>query len=166
MTACVADTSPLIAFSGIGRLDVLRAVFSRVWVPPKVFAEIVTEGVGWFEAAEAQRELGRGDWMRVTDVSHGPLLDSLRLALGESGEAEAICLAVGRQLPVMLDEVFGRKVAVTAGATVVGSLGVLKKAKFLGTITEAKPFVTAMVQNGIYYDDKLIPHFLTDLGEA
>jgi predicted nucleic acid-binding protein len=46
MILCAADTSPLIAFSGIGRLDVLRAVFEEVLVLPTVFAEIVTQGGG------------------------------------------------------------------------------------------------------------------------
>ena len=48
----VADSSPLIGLSSIGRLDILRAVFARVLVPAAVHAEVVVEGAGRPGAAE------------------------------------------------------------------------------------------------------------------
>jgi len=166
MPICAADTSPLIAFSGINRLDVLRAVYDEVWVPTMVFTETVTQGVGWLEAAAVQQELAAGEWMHTLQVPDGPLLASLQHELGICGEAEAICLAINHQLPVLLDEIFGRKVAARAGAQVIGSLGVLKVAKRLGVIPSARPLIYEMVRNGIRFKDKMVNQFLTELGEV
>ncbi|MBL9115370.1 MAG: DUF3368 domain-containing protein [Verrucomicrobiaceae bacterium] len=166
MPICAADTSPLIAFSGIDRLDVLRAVFDEVWVPTMVFAEMVTQGVGWLEAAAVQRELGKGEWMRTVVVQPSSILTSLCTELGVCGEAEAICLSLNHRMPVLLDELFGRKVAARNGAEVIGSLGVLKIAKRKGIISNAGTLITGMIANGIHFKAELISQFLTELGEA
>lgn len=166
MPICSADTSPLIAFSGINRLDVLRAVFDEVWVPGMVFTEIVPQGVGWEEAAAVQQDLALGQWMRIMSVPQGPLLESFQQALGACGEAEAICLAATHRVPVLLDEIFGRKVAVKAGVQVIGSLGVLKVAKDRGVIPCVRSLISGMVHNGIRFHDNLISQFLIELGET
>ncbi|MBL9145346.1 MAG: DUF3368 domain-containing protein [Verrucomicrobiaceae bacterium] len=166
MPICAADTSPLIAFSGIDRLDVLRSVFDQVWVPTKVYTETVTQGDGWLEAAAVQRELLGATWIHIMPVERSPLLASLYCELGDCGEAEAICLALTHQMPVLLDELFGRKVAAREGAEVIGTLGVLRVAKRRGIIPEVAPLITGMIGNGYHLKDKLISQFLTELGET
>ncbi|MBA4121020.1 MAG: DUF3368 domain-containing protein [Acidobacteria bacterium] len=51
------------------------------------------------------------------------------------------------------------------GLKVVGSLGLLGKAKTLGLIADAKPFIEKAKLAGIYYDENLIKNFLKSLGE-
>lgn len=38
--SCVSDSSPLIALEAIGRLDLLRAKFGRISIPPAVEREV------------------------------------------------------------------------------------------------------------------------------
>ncbi len=166
MIVCAADTSPLIAFSGIHRLDILQSVFSEVLVAPAVFREIVTEGVGWVEAKAAQNALHRCEWLQPVTLAASPLLTALRESLGDSGEAEAIALSLERRMPVLLDELYGRKIAAKHGAQVVGSLGVLKEAKRLGLVAETKPLVKAMLENGIYYHASLLSVFFAEMAEV
>ena len=166
MPICAADTSPLIAFSGIDRLDILRAVYDEVWVPARVFAETVTQGEGWLAASAVQRELAKGEWMRTVAVQPSPMLVSLCNELGVCGEAEAICLSLNHRIPVLLDELFGRKVATRNGADVMGSLGVLKIAKRKGIIPNAAPLIAGMKSIGIHFKAELISQFLTELGET
>lgn len=165
MNCCVANTSPLIAFSSAGCLEVLRSVSTRVWVLRAVFDEIVTHGTGWNEAAQVQEELARGSWIQSVQVAASPLLRELQDRLGGSGEAEAIALATDRRLPVLLDELAGRRAASALGLKVIGSLGILRLAKSAGTIDRIRPLVMRMAEGGIYFGDELIAQFLREVGE-
>jgi len=162
---CIANTSPLIAFSSAGCLEILRSVSPQVWVPREVFDEIVTRGDGWNEAIQAQQELIRGSWIQCAEVADSPRLRELRNRLGGSGEAEAITLAAERGLPVLLDELAGRRAASALGLKVIGSLGILRVAKSAGTIHSVRPVVMRMIECGIYFGDELIAQFLREVGE-
>jgi uncharacterized protein len=163
---CVTNTSPLIAFSAAGCLEILRSVSPRVWAPQAVFHEIVTHGAGWNEAIQAQDELIRGSWIRCAEVGDSQRLRELRDRLGGSGEAEAIVLAAERGLPVLLDELAGRRAASALGLKVIGSLGILRLAKSAGAIDRIRPVVMRMVGCGIYFGDELIAQFLEEVGEV
>ncbi|MBC7090737.1 MAG: hypothetical protein H5T50_02330 [Nitrososphaeria archaeon] len=42
--AAVSNSTPLIYFAKIGRLDVLRVVFDKIFIPEAVFEETVIRG--------------------------------------------------------------------------------------------------------------------------
>jgi predicted nucleic acid-binding protein len=165
MHCCVSNTSPLIAFSSADCLEILRSVATEVLVPQAVFDEIVTHGSGWTEAAGAQTELARGSWMKCIEVSDSPKLRKLHDRLGGSGEAEVIALAAELGVPVLLDELAGRRAAAALGLKVIGSLGILRLAKSTGVIDRIRPVVTRMVEGGIYFGDELLAQFLKEAGE-
>lgn len=165
MLSCVANTSPLIAFSAIGRLDLLRVVFSQVLIPEAVFNEAVTHGAGWTEARHLQIEFAGSNWLVRTEVGASPILHELRQRLGGSGEAEAIVLAKERGLPVLLDELAGRRAAAALGLQVVGSLWVLHQVKKAGLIPRVRPLIVQIIEAGIYYSDDLVEKFLREVGE-
>jgi predicted nucleic acid-binding protein len=163
--SCVANTSPLIAFSAIGRLDLLRAIFPTVFVPDAVFGEVVINGVGWVEAKNLQVELAGTNWLVRTEVPASPMLAELRQSLGGSGEAEAIVLAKERGLPVLLDELAGRRAATALGLQVIGSLRILRQSKEAGLVSRIRPLVGQMIEAGIYYSDDLMENFFREVGE-
>ena len=163
---CVADTSPVIAFSSVERLDILHSVFGKVIVPSAAHKEMVTDGEGWAAAAQAQAELRLGTWMRRADGFQSPHLQRLRVHLGGAGEAEAIALAINLSCPVLLDELAGRRAAMALGVTVIGSLRVLRLAKAAGKISEVAPIVTQMRDAGIYYGDDLLVRFFKEIREV
>jgi predicted nucleic acid-binding protein len=165
MFTCAANTSPLVALSSVGRLDLLRAVFPQVLMPGAVFHEVVTDGVGWAEAGCLQREIATQAWIVQVEPPASALLDSLRTKLGGSGEAEAIVIAREREVPVLLDEMAGRRAAAGLGLRVVGSLWVLRQAKQAGLIGRIQPLVAEMREAGIYYHDDLVERFLREVGE-
>ncbi len=165
MNQCVADTSALIALSCVRRLDLLRAVCPAVLVPQAVFHEIVTQGVGWIEAAEAHEELRAQTWLQVTPVVASPFLYRLRTQLGGSGEAEAIALAAERQLPIYVDEIAGRRVAAEMGLEVFGSLKVLRLAKEAGLIDRVAPLLDQISTRHVYYGAALRARALKEVGE-
>ncbi len=160
----VADTSALIALSAIHQLDLLREEFSEVLIPRAVYREIVTDGEGWFEAADAQVLMKSRSWIHIEDVAGSTLLDLLRASLG-AGEAEAIALASERRLPVLVDDMEARQAAAGLKLEIVGALGIVGRGKRRGRIAAARPLVEALRAAGIYYSDSLITQFLTELHE-
>ena len=165
MPDCVSNTSPLIALSSVRRLDLLRAEFPQVFVPQAVFDETVTNGSGWIEADQLQKEFAAKSWLTCVQVAPSPVLHSLKDHLGGSGEAEAIVLARELRVPVLLDELAGRRAASSLGVTAVGSLYILRRAKKTGRINQIRPLVDAMVRAGIYFHNGLLERFLREVGE-
>ena len=158
-----ADTSFLIAFSAIQRMDLLRAAVGEVWIPPAVYEELVTDGEGWMNARQAQSEVHGGEWLRRWTVPFA-CLPSSSAKLGK-GELEAVSLAFHNQGVCLVDERRGRAFAKSVGVRVVGSLGVLARCKKSGLIPAVTPLVRAMEESGIYRDPELVVQFLADLNE-
>src|SRR6266496_1725838 len=104
MSMAVSNTSPLIAFSAIGRLDLLQNVFAPVLIPASVRTELFPVGTVWTEAQAAQHAIIQGGWLQVGAT---PQLKAPRSSLCQklgAGEAEAIALALERQVPLVIDD--------------------------------------------------------------
>ena len=119
----VSDSSPLIALSRIGRLDILASFYKRILVPAEVLHEVTVAGRGLPGAGEVRNAL----WIDVVPQRSptDPLLEAACQGLG-AGERGAILLA--KSLPadlVLLDESKARRIARAAGLAIVGCLGVL-----------------------------------------
>lgn len=164
MAQAIADTSVLIAFSAIRGLELLRNAFSEIVVPGAVFQEIVTDGEGWVQAADIQREFVRATWISVKEVLNAGRVEPYRLGLG-AGESEVIALALETNLPALIDDRRARDTARREGIKVIGTLGILGQNKRRGHIIAAEPLIRAMQNDGIYFGVRLIRHFLQDLDE-
>ncbi len=93
-------------------------------------------------------------------------LPGLLLSL-DRGERDTLVLA--KQLGaerVIIDERIGRNMAEWLGLAVVGTLGVLLKAKAQGLIPSFGQAVTGMQANGIYYHPALVAKLCRLAGES
>ncbi|AEA46517.1 hypothetical protein Arcve_0488 [Archaeoglobus veneficus SNP6] len=97
--------------------------------------------------------------LRVAELKDDNLAKALKLIVDE-GEAEALALALELNLPVLIDDGKGRRVAEKLGLKFIGSLGLLKIAKKRGIIVEVKPFIQKFLNKGYYLDERLIRRFL------
>jgi predicted nucleic acid-binding protein len=132
----VSDTSPLRALAHLEHVNWLEAMFQRVLVPPAVVLELRNPPVSYrpvdisiwpFLEMRSPRDLGR--------------VEELRSML-DAGEAEAIALAEELRAEVVLvDELAGREVAHRCGFTVLGTLGVLVRAKERGFLSAVAPLL-------------------------
>jgi uncharacterized protein len=164
MFTAVADTSVLVAFSAIQRLDLMRTVFCEIAVPKAVFREVVMNGQGWVQARQLQEELGHAEWLIPVEAPSIQRIGILPSHLG-AGESDVISLAFETGLPALIDDLKARETAAQRGLQVIGTLGVLARNKQTGHISAAKALIGQMRMQGIYFGGSLIRRFLQDLDE-
>lgn len=156
----VVNTSPWIALSICGQISLLNKLYNEVYIPYHVKEEIMAggeEGVGVYE-------LKTCSWIRierVADVEKVNLLYEL-----EKGEAEVIILAKEKGIKhVLIDERVARLEANVLGLEVIGTIGLLLKAKKKGILYSIKPHITKMLDNGIWIKKEIVKGILKEAGE-
>jgi predicted nucleic acid-binding protein len=145
----VSDSSPLIALSLCGGLDILDHLFDEVLIPEQVYREIDVPGKP--EAAEIAL-WARG---RVVQAGAAHAGKARRLSL-DPGETEAIALYWEKSADLLLiDEQRGRNAAAGAGIRVIGTAGLLLEAKKEGLIATIKPSLDVLRASGIRISNAL-----------
>lgn len=146
----IADTTPLINFSTLRELRILKALFAKVIIPEAVFQEIVVEGASYPSAAELQRALDEG-WIEKKEAKLIELVKILLVNM-DAGEAEAIALGVELKASyVLIDETEARKVAQLMGLNCLGLIGCLLAGKGQGIIAAIKPYLDRMRSEAQYW---------------
>jgi predicted nucleic acid-binding protein len=148
--AIISDTSCLIVFAKINELDLLR----------RLFTEIVTTD-------EVADEFGQvlPDWISVQSVKNKYYQEELKLKV-DSGEASAIALAVENHDSLLIvDDFKARKLAASLGIDIIGSIGILVKAKNEGVIVSVKPFFERIRNTDFRISDDLESAALKEAGE-
>ena len=149
----ISDSTTLIILLDLGRIELLSNIFSKVYVPQSVFAEIT------FKNQSALPE-----FMEVIEVEQKELLDDLLLLL-DKGESEAIVLAKQKHLPLIIDEKKGRKIARNLKINIIGLLGIiyLNIKKNHVQETEAKEFLQIAIKHGYRISQKLINEMFSQI---
>lgn len=153
----VPDAGPLIYLAGAGKLDLLRVLYRRVVVPRVVYAEVVVAGAGFVGSAE----VAAADWIEVQDVAPDPILTDVL----DAGEAAAIPLAERLGAVLLCDDGEARIIARRRGLAVVGTLGVLLRAKREGLLDLVAPVVERMTDLGMFVSAPLLAEVLLVAGE-
>ena len=152
----VVNTSPLISLSILESLDILPNLFEKVYMPMAVFHEAVVIGKGKYGCTDIENAA----WLKVVEVTNTDLRDSIALSL-DPGEAEVITLAKELGIStVIIDEYAGRRFAKMLGINVVGTLGILLRAKEIGLIQQIKPLLELLVKHRRYIDRSLFDRVL------
>ena len=128
----VADATPLCYLVLIGEIDLLPKLFSQVFVPGAVIAELLHE-----DAPEAVRNwaLNLPSWICVEPT---PDRASSGMEKLQSGERAAILVAESLKADlILLDEKAARGSAAERGLRVTGTLGVLGEAATRGLVNLA-----------------------------
>lgn len=152
----VYDTTPLIALLKVNRLDLLKKFFGKIIIPPKVFEELCTNSVFSNEA----ESIKKSDFITVSDIDIKELSRLIEDEYGlDAGEAEAIALAKKITADILIvDEKRGRKVAKQNNLTIIGTVGLLMRAKEDGIINgkELKEISDGFIESKIRLNDFLI----------
>ena len=145
----VTNSTCLIGLERSERLDILAQVFSSITIPTAVSTEV------GFEA----------DWLTVRPVQNLALVAILKTQVDE-GEAEAISLAMELEdVFLILEDRKARQLALQLNLKVIGTVGMLLRAKRKGIITEIKPLLVALNQANFRISEPLIQNALRIAGE-
>jgi predicted nucleic acid-binding protein len=154
MAAVVADTSPIIALHQLGQLSLLQRIFGEIYVPPAVAREL----------SPGMPELP--SWIVVRPLAQPIASDILRASLG-AGESEALSLVLEVKAElVIVDDRPARRLALNLGLPVVGTAGILLRAKRLGFIPEVRPLLDEVVRRGFRLSPAIREKVLADAGET
>ena len=159
MRKVVSNTTPIISLLKVNKLEILKELYSEVFIPNEVYQEIEAG-----KNKEYYVDLTKIEWIKIVKIkSEKSLLFFLDL---DKGEAEAIVLAneIDADL-IILDETLGRFHAKHIGLKVTGTIGILLKAKENGIIDKIKPILIELTQKGIWLSEKLINQTLIKASE-
>jgi predicted nucleic acid-binding protein len=146
----------------ISQVDLLPALFTPIYIPEPVLLEL-----------DMGRLLRRDTinprdfaWAKPVSVSQGTI-DALPPNRLGSGEQAVIAYAHAHQSYVAgLDDLQARRLAETLGLTVVGTLGILLRAKRASLIPTVRPLVDAVVAQGFRLAPDLYQDVLQLAGET
>ena len=125
----ISDTSCLIVLGKLNRLDLLRNLYGTITV-----TDVIANEYG----------MDLPDWFTVVNVPESPFLIDLGRRL-DRGEASAIMLAkITSDSLLIIDEAKGRAVAQEMALPLIGTLGLLIKAKEAGLLETLKPILTTI----------------------
>lgn len=159
MLKVVSNTTPIISLLKINQLEVLQKLYKEIYVPHEVFREI--------EAGESKNfyeDLSKLEWVNIVKIEDEVAVKSF-IDL-DAGEAEAIILAseINADL-IILDEKLGRHYATNIGLRITGTIGVLIKAKQSGLLSNIRPLIDELINQGIWINEKLKHEVLKIVGE-
>ena len=161
----VSNTSPVMNLAVVDLLSLLREQFGEVVVPAGVIEELRLDTD--YPGTEKLRQAISEGWLRQETAENQQLILALKREL-DNGEAEAIALALQLKAELLLmDERDGRSVAKSMGLNPIGIIGVLVRAKQVGTIQSVRE-VLARLRNeaGFYIADNLMERILSEVGES
>jgi len=147
----VSDSTSLIILFDNNRVDLLQNIFPKIYIPKAVYGEICFKS-----------DIDLPDFIIVKEVD--TCLETLELLL-DKGESEAITLAINKNMPLIIEEKKGRKIALNYGLSVIGFLGILIlniKKEFI-TKEEALIFLNKIIKNGFRISNKLVNEMLENI---
>lgn len=154
------DASPLILLGKTDNLGLLSALAGRIVVPRAVIQEIGAKPEG---SAVLQWVAREPACAVVDDQPASPEILSWDLGAGETQViAQAQSQGADR---VVIDDLAARRCAKAMGLRVIGTLGIVGRAKAAGLIDRAEPAIRRLRETGLYASDELVQRLLREVGE-
>lgn len=149
-TLVITDASCLIILDKIGYLGLLPQLFDIIITTPEI-------------AGEYGKMIP--EWLKLSSVTNRQLQLEFTQIVDE-GEASAIALAHEIKSDYLVtDDLQARKLAVKLGLNIIGTLGILLKAKQNGLITLLGPVLEQIEQTDFRITTALIKTILKNAGE-
>jgi predicted nucleic acid-binding protein len=83
-----------------------------------------------------------------------------------AGESQVLSMALAyNNATVVLDDLPARRCAQTLNVPVIGTLGIILRAKRVGLITAARPLFEELLRTGMYIDPNVVNQALAEVGE-
>jgi predicted nucleic acid-binding protein len=159
----VSNTTPIISFLKIDRLELLENIFGQIIIPQAVYDELIAD----HSLPDEIEKITKCPFLRIEQVKNEfavkLLQKQLNLGLGES---ESILLADTLKASLLIiDERKGRNIAKDMGLQITGTLGILVEAKNQKYIDRIEPLLNKLIEKDIRISKKLYDEIMTLAGE-
>jgi predicted nucleic acid-binding protein len=156
----VVDTSPLLHLARAGYLSLLTVLSSSIAVPTAVLEEIQVPG----KEPSAWEAVRACSWLvAVPAPDLSAAVASLNL-----GRGEAAVMEWARSRPnalAVLDDARARRGARDLGIAVIGTAGVVVRARREGRIPRVRPVLQELVAGGMYLSRAALAEAIASAGE-
>ncbi|HBD68832.1 MAG TPA: DUF3368 domain-containing protein [Treponema sp.] len=161
MPRVIVNSTPLIILSNINHLDLLKKIYSEIYIPEAVFNEVMEKA-----DSACQQIKSNTDWIHVCKITDESQKRMYQAKL-HAGEVEVMILAQEKPEAdlVILDDNAAKKTAKFLGLKVTGSLGIILKAKKTGIIKEVTPLMNQLISNGFYITKEIYDLVKSEAGE-
>ncbi|MCG8329252.1 MAG: DUF3368 domain-containing protein [Chitinophagales bacterium] len=147
----VSDTTALSNLIQINKLQLLQHLYSEVIIPTSVYDELYV----LVDLEIITKEILDQDWIIIRSVKNTEQVNDLLKVL-DIGESEAIILAQELKADYLLiDEKEGRLIATKKRMKIIGTLGILLKAKQKNLIKSVVEEMDKLRQIGFWINDSL-----------
>lgn len=157
----VSNSTPLIALSRIGRLDVLRDLFEEILVPSEVYDELVVKG----KDRPGSEAVATAVWIRRRVVQDASLTADLGSRGLGRGEADAVALARETNSICLTDDLAAIAAAKSLGVPARRTLNMLLAAKTKGFVPSLREVMDALRKHSFWIDDATYDQVLKLAGE-
>jgi len=154
------DASPLILLSLTGHVELLRCAATRIVVPRAVEAEVSAHA----EDRRTAETMEAMSWIEILgDAPPHPAVAAWDLGAGESA---VLTMSLRAESAIaVIDDLAARRCAAAMGVPLVGTLGLLVRARRLGRIAAVRPVLAEIRAAGMYLSDDLVARTLRSIGE-
>ena len=156
----VVNASPLILLGKVEQIQLLSAMAGQIAVPRAVIREVSAKPDG----ERAVQTLTALEAAIIVD-DEVPPANILSWDLG-AGETQVISHAVVHSTDrVVIDDLEARRCAKAMGLAIIGTLGIVGRAKVAGVIDRAGPVIQRLRGTGLYASDEIVQQLLREVGE-
>lgn len=156
----VVNASPLILLGKVEQIQLLSAMAGQIAVPRAVIREVSAKPDG----ERAVQTLTALEAAIIVD-DEVPPANILSWDLG-AGETQVISHAVVHSTDrVVIDDLEARRCAQAMGLAIIGTLGIVGRAKVAGVIDRAGPVIQRLRETGLYASDEIVQQLLREVGE-
>ena len=148
----ICNTGPLIHLSQINLFFLLQYFYEELFTTPEVYQEVVIEGNRRAGEQEA-REAVEAGWIKVFPVKNITLVQTLVAEESQMSYTDATVIALAQEMKarlILADERCLREAAQQRGFPVIGSVGIIVRAKLLGLIPNVKEVLDELIVQGFY----------------
>ena len=155
----VVNASPIILYARIGKLNLMDLLAKDVIVPKKVIEEIEQGALKNNTAEDAVSWAIKYEQQNITVP-----VSVERWDLGP-GESQVISFVMQDKYWAVLDDKMARRCINAHDLKMIGSLGIILRARVKGFIDEARPWLYELRNAGLHVDVGLVEKALNSIGE-